>query len=94
MRSVHSDAEPETLRILALRVDFLNDTAGDESTGDGRFDMRAADSAKIAIDPPPTTAPTSARIWKRCGATTMCRATVAWFSNTMCTPWSPTRAIT
>ena len=53
MRSLHAEASPETVRILAIRVDFLNDTAADESTGDGRFDLRAADSAKVAVDPPP-----------------------------------------
>ena len=53
LRAQREEAAPETVRILALRVDFLEDTALDESTGDGRFDMRAADSAKVAIDGPP-----------------------------------------
>lgn len=46
--------EPVTFKILALRVDFLEDEAGSRSTTtDGRFDMRSPDSARIAIDPPP-----------------------------------------
>jgi M6 family metalloprotease-like protein len=46
-------AEPETIRIVAIRVDFLRDSADLETTGDGRFDLRPADEAKIPIDPPP-----------------------------------------
>jgi M6 family metalloprotease-like protein len=53
LRALREEAAPETVRILALRVDFLEDGGLDESTGDGRFDMRAADSAKVAIDGPP-----------------------------------------
>lgn len=53
LRETREEAAPETVRILALRVDFLEDGGLDESTGDGRFDMRDADSAKIAIDGPP-----------------------------------------
>jgi M6 family metalloprotease-like protein len=57
LRAMRQEASPETVRILAIRVDFLEDTAGDESTGDGRFDMRPADSAKVAIDGPPHNKP-------------------------------------
>ncbi len=47
-------AAPETVRVLALRVDFLRDSAGDQSsTPDGRFDLRPPDSAQVAVDPPP-----------------------------------------
>lgn len=45
-------AQPDTVRILALRVDFENDSAGEKSsTADGRFDL--TDSTSILIDPPP-----------------------------------------
>lgn len=54
MSALHAEAaEPETVHVLALRVDFSKDTAGNQTTGDGHFDMRAADSAKVAVDPPP-----------------------------------------
>ena len=47
-------AEPETVRVLALRVDFSADSAGPgSSTQDGGFDLRSNDEAKAAIDPPP-----------------------------------------
>ena len=43
---------PDTVRILALRVDFLYDGGGSGSTTeDGRFDLR--DSTGLLIDPPP-----------------------------------------
>lgn len=45
--------QPDTVRIAAFRVDFLKDSADFETTGDGRFDMRDADSSKVPIDPPP-----------------------------------------
>lgn len=47
-------AGPDTLRILALRVDFLKDTPGPKSTGDGRFDLRRDEESRaMPIDPPP-----------------------------------------
>jgi len=52
-KKVESAAEPETVRILAVRVDFLKDSADLETTGGGRFDLRSAEEAKIPIDPPP-----------------------------------------
>jgi len=49
-----AEAEPVTVRILALRVDFLDDTPGRKTTGDGRFDLRRDDEARAEpIDPPP-----------------------------------------
>ena len=45
---------PETLRVLVLRVDFLKDTPGHKSTGDGRFDLRRDEASRaLPIDPPP-----------------------------------------
>lgn len=45
---------PDTIHVLALRVDFLEDSAGGGSTTlDGGFDLRPADSAQVAVDPPP-----------------------------------------
>ncbi len=45
---------PDTVRIVALRVDFLKDSAGSgTTTPDGRFDLRCPDSARVAVDPPP-----------------------------------------
>ena len=53
-RAAKAAATPETLRILLLRVDFLKDTPGHKSTGDGRFDLRRDEvSRAIPIDPPP-----------------------------------------
>jgi len=42
----------DTLRIAAFRFEFENDTAGDATTGDCRFDLSAPDESDI-IDPPP-----------------------------------------
>lgn len=53
LRALREEAPPETVRILALRVDFAKDSALDESTGDGKFDLRSNEDAKIAVDPPP-----------------------------------------
>jgi M6 family metalloprotease-like protein len=53
-RAAFGRAAPDTVRLLALRVDFLRDNAGDGSTtADGRFDLRDPDSAQVAVDPPP-----------------------------------------
>jgi M6 family metalloprotease-like protein len=47
-------ATPDTVRILLLRIDFLKDSPGSKSTGDGRFDLRRdAASRAMPIDPPP-----------------------------------------
>ncbi|MBD3333957.1 MAG: hypothetical protein GF355_00395 [Candidatus Eisenbacteria bacterium] len=47
-------AEVDTQRIVAIRVDFLEDSAGELSTTpDGKFDLRSADEARVPIDPPP-----------------------------------------
>lgn len=45
---------PDTVRILLLRVDFLTDTPGSKTTGDGRFDLRRDEASRaLPIDPPP-----------------------------------------
>jgi len=45
-------APVDTVRVLALRIDFLRDSAGPLSTTpDGRFDLR--DSTGLIVDPPP-----------------------------------------
>ncbi len=46
-------AEAETVRICVLRVDFLNDTPGSKTTGDGRFDLRRDEESKSLLDPAP-----------------------------------------
>ena len=47
-------AQPDTVYLLALRVDFLGDSGGAGSTTlDGGFDLRPADSARVAVDSPP-----------------------------------------
>ncbi len=52
--SAKAEVEPDTLRVLVLRIDFLKDTPGHKSTGDGRFDLRRDDESRaIPIDPPP-----------------------------------------
>ncbi len=52
-RGVASPTPPETVRIVAIRVDFLRDSADLETTGDGRYDLRSAEEAKVPVDPPP-----------------------------------------
>jgi M6 family metalloprotease-like protein len=52
LAEARSAREPDTVRILALRVDFEKDSGGKGSTTlDGRFDLR--DSSEVLIDPPP-----------------------------------------
>ena len=47
-------APPDTERVLVLRVEFENDTPGDKTTGDGRFDLRdLRDTTSVQFDPPP-----------------------------------------
>lgn len=46
--------QPDTVRVLGLRIDFATDRLGSQtSTTDGRFDLRQGDSLGIVIDPPP-----------------------------------------
>ena len=45
-------AQTDTLRLALFRVDFLQDSVGNASTGDGRFDLRVGVSG-IPVDPPP-----------------------------------------
>ncbi len=50
----HAKSEHAVVRILALRVDFLEDSPGHRTTGNGRFDLRRDEEARsIPIDPPP-----------------------------------------
>ncbi|MBD3161679.1 MAG: hypothetical protein GF346_05475, partial [Candidatus Eisenbacteria bacterium] len=53
LAKLRRQADPETIRICAIRVDFAEDGAGDASTGNGRFDLRDPEEAEVAIDPPP-----------------------------------------
>jgi M6 family metalloprotease-like protein len=46
-----AETVPDTLRVALLRVDFETDSAGDASTGNGRFDL--SDGAGVLVDPPP-----------------------------------------
>lgn len=49
-------AVQQTVRILAIRVDFLTDSGGALTTGDGKFDLRSADEVEAPrslVDPPP-----------------------------------------
>ena len=48
-----ANGPPDTVRIAFLRVDFLNDRAGGETTGDGRFDLSGPDTTIPPIDRPP-----------------------------------------
>lgn len=43
--------DPDTLRLAIFRVDFLQDSAGDAFTGDGRFDL--GPPGDVPVDPPP-----------------------------------------
>ncbi|HEV8481698.1 MAG TPA: hypothetical protein VGR66_12985, partial [Candidatus Eisenbacteria bacterium] len=47
-----SVAGQDTVRILVLRIDFLHDRAGSQTTGDGKFDLTTG-----GTDPPPVDAP-------------------------------------
>ncbi|MFI5371172.1 MAG: FG-GAP-like repeat-containing protein [Candidatus Eisenbacteria bacterium] len=44
---------PDTIRVAFIRVDFLNDRAGDQTTGNGRFVLDPADSVYEPVDRPP-----------------------------------------
>ena len=44
---------PDTMRVAFIRIDFLADRGGDQSTGNGRFDLTPADTLAIPIDRPP-----------------------------------------
>lgn len=46
-------AEPETIRVAFIRIDFAADRGGSSSTGDGRFDLSVAGPEAIPVDPPP-----------------------------------------
>jgi M6 family metalloprotease-like protein len=49
-------AVQETFRVLAIRVDFLTDSGGAVTTGDGKFDLRSADEVEAPVslvDSPP-----------------------------------------
>jgi M6 family metalloprotease-like protein len=43
---------PDTLRLAVMRVDFLRDSAGGATSGDGRYDLRR-NATGIPVDPPP-----------------------------------------
>jgi M6 family metalloprotease-like protein len=44
---------PDTFRVALIRIDFLTDRGGSNSTGNGRFDLSGPDSTVPPIDPPP-----------------------------------------
>ncbi|MCC6651040.1 MAG: VCBS repeat-containing protein, partial [Candidatus Eisenbacteria bacterium] len=44
---------PDTIRMAFLRIDFLNDRGGSESSGDGRFDLSGPDTLLPPIDRAP-----------------------------------------
>ena len=53
-RTAFFTGEPETVRVLGLRIDFATDSLGSlTTTPDGKFDMRNGRSLGIVIDPPP-----------------------------------------
>lgn len=45
--------EPDTLRVAFIRVDFLTDRDGGQSTGNGRFDLTPPDPNAVPIDRAP-----------------------------------------
>lgn len=49
-------AEPDTIRMAFLRIDFLSDRGGSASTGDGRFDLSGPDTLLPPIDRAPRNA--------------------------------------
>lgn len=49
-------AEPDTIRTAFLRIDFLADRGGSNSTGDGRFDLSGPDTSAVPIDRAPRNA--------------------------------------
>jgi M6 family metalloprotease-like protein len=44
---------PDTIRVAFIRIDFLNDRDGSQSTGNGRFDLSGPDPEVPPIDRPP-----------------------------------------
>jgi M6 family metalloprotease-like protein len=44
---------PDTIRVAFIRIDFLNDRAGPQTTGDGKFDLTGPDTTIAPIDRPP-----------------------------------------
>lgn len=53
-RTAAFGGQPETLRVLGIRVDFATDRLGSETTTpDGKFDYRDGKALGIVIDPPP-----------------------------------------
>ena len=54
MMRMHEAAQQESvIHVCILRVDFLKNSAGAATTGNGRFDLRRNVTPKIAVDPPP-----------------------------------------
>jgi len=54
LAAARQQVEADTIHVCVLRVDFLQDSAGNESTTEtGRFDLRNGDSLGIIVDPPP-----------------------------------------
>jgi M6 family metalloprotease-like protein len=48
-----ADTPPDTIRIAFIRVDFMHDRAGDQTTGNGRFDLSGPDTTLPPIDRAP-----------------------------------------
>ncbi len=44
---------PDTIRVAIIRIDFLRDRDGGQSTGNGRFDLSGPDTTVVPIDRPP-----------------------------------------
>lgn len=44
---------PDTIRVALIRIDFLTDRTGNQSTGNGKFDLSGPDTTAIPIDRPP-----------------------------------------
>ena len=44
---------PQIIRVAFIRIDFANDRSGDQSTGNGRFDLSTPTPDAVLIDPPP-----------------------------------------
>ncbi len=44
---------PDSVRVAVIRIDFLQDRAGGETSGNGRFDLSGPDTTAVPIDRPP-----------------------------------------
>jgi M6 family metalloprotease-like protein len=72
----HSAPAQDTVRILVLRIDFLHDRSGTQTTGDGKFD-----TTSHPVSPPPVDAPPHNRAFYNSHFEALSRYFTAEFHN-------------